>query len=82
MKGGDSPMSGTFTKNPDAYFVNLDLIAWTGPIQSSNYPGQLLNFVAQVERTWVSLGGMPAQRQDVRLLRPNRPRSGFLHAAV
>jgi FAD/FMN-containing dehydrogenase len=59
VKGGDSAMSGTFSENRDAYFVNLDLIAWTGAIPSSEYPAALLKFFAHVERKWVSMGGLP-----------------------
>lgn len=59
VKAGDSAMSGTFSKNPDAYFVNLDLIAWTGAIPGSQYPAALLKFFAHVERKWVSMGGLP-----------------------
>ena len=50
VKGGDSAMSGTFSKNRDAYFVNLDLIAWVEPTKSSEYPDKLLKFFAHVER--------------------------------
>ena len=59
VKGGDSALSGTFTKNPNAYFVNLDLIAWVEPTPSSLYPAALLQFFSTVERKWVSLGGLP-----------------------
>jgi FAD/FMN-containing dehydrogenase len=59
VKGGDSAMSGTFSKNGDAYFVNLDLIGFVEPSKSSEYPAELLKFFAHVERKWVSLGGLP-----------------------
>ena len=59
VKGGDSAMSGTFSKNTGAYFVNLDLIGFVEPIKSSEYPAALLKFFAHVERKWVSLGGLP-----------------------
>jgi hypothetical protein len=59
MKGGDSAMSGTFSKNTDTYFVNLDLIGFVEPTKSSEYPVELLKFFAHVERKWVSLGGLP-----------------------
>ncbi len=59
VKSGDSAMSGTFSKNRDAYFVNLDLIGFTEPAPSSQYPVELLKFFAHVERKWVSLGGLP-----------------------
>jgi FAD/FMN-containing dehydrogenase len=59
VKGGDSAMSGTFSKNSDAYFVNLDLIGFVKPTKSSEYPAELLKSFAHVERKWVSLGGLP-----------------------
>jgi FAD/FMN-containing dehydrogenase len=59
VKGGDSAMSGAFSKNGDAYFVNLDLISFVEPSKSSEYPAELLKFFAHVERKWVSLGGLP-----------------------
>ena len=59
MKAGDSAMSGTFSKNGDAYFVNLDLIGFVEATKSSEYPAELLKFFAHVERKWVSLGGLP-----------------------
>ena len=59
VKGGDSALSGAFTKNPGAYFVNLDLIAWVEPTPGSQYPAALLKFFSTVERKWVSLGGLP-----------------------
>jgi len=59
VKAGDSAMSGTFSKNSDAYFVNLDLIGFVKATQSSQYPAELLKFFAHVERKWVSLGGLP-----------------------
>jgi FAD/FMN-containing dehydrogenase len=59
VKGGDSALSGAFSKNPDAYFVNLDLIAWVESAPSSKYPAELLKFFSTIERKWVSLGGLP-----------------------
>jgi len=59
VKGGDSAMSGTFSKNGNVYFVNLDLIGFVEPTKSSEYPAELLKFFAHVEREWVRLGGLP-----------------------
>jgi hypothetical protein len=59
VNGGDSVMSGTVSKNGNAYFVNLDLIGFVEPTKSSEYPAELLKFFAHVERKWVSLGGLP-----------------------
>src|SRR5215510_11095502 len=52
-------MSGTFSKNRDAYFVNLDLIAWVEPTKSSEYPDKLLKFFAHFERERVRSSGLP-----------------------
>jgi FAD binding domain/D-arabinono-1,4-lactone oxidase len=59
VKGGDSAMSGAFTKNPNSHFVNLDLIGFVEQTPSSQYPAELLKFFAHVERKWVSMGGLP-----------------------
>lgn len=60
VKGGNSAMSGAFSTNPDAYFVNLDLIGWVEKDQpASQYPAELLKFFAHVERMWVAMGGLP-----------------------
>jgi hypothetical protein len=60
VKGGDSAMSGTFSKSPNASFVNLDLIGFVDEDERpSDYPPALLKFFAHVERKWVSLGGLP-----------------------
>jgi hypothetical protein len=59
VKAGDSAMSGAFSRNPEAYFVNLDLIGFVEPTKSSEYPAKLLKFFAHVERKWLSLGGLP-----------------------
>ena len=53
-------MSGAFSTNPDAWFINFDLIAFIEADQpSAQYPAELLKFFARVERTWVSMGGLP-----------------------
>ena len=59
VKSGDSAMSGAFSKNGNAWFVNLDLIGFVEATPSSQYPDALLKFFAQVERKWVALGGLP-----------------------
>ncbi|HUR80394.1 MAG TPA: FAD-binding protein [Thermoanaerobaculia bacterium] len=59
VKAGNSAMSGTYSTNPDAYFVNLDLIGFIEPTPSSQYPSQLLQLFADVERDWVAMGGFP-----------------------
>jgi len=59
VKAGDTVMSGTFSTNRDAYFVNLDLIGFTEPAKGSDYPAELLKFFAHVERKWVAMGGVP-----------------------
>jgi FAD/FMN-containing dehydrogenase len=59
IKAGNSAMSGTYSNNPDAYFVNLDLIGFIEPTPSAAYPVKLLQFFADVEREWVAMGGFP-----------------------
>ena len=61
VKGGDSAMSGTFTEDPEhIWFVNLDLIGFVEADQmESDYPAELLQFFADVERKWVEMGGFP-----------------------
>ena len=38
IKAGDSAMSGAYSENPDAIFVNLDLIGFIEPTPSADYP--------------------------------------------
>jgi hypothetical protein len=61
VKGGDSAMSGTFTEDPEhTWFVNLDLISFVEADQMEpDYPAELLQFFADVERKWVEMGGFP-----------------------
>lgn len=62
IKGGNTAMAGTYTSNADAYFVNLDLIAFVAVHEDNSgldYPTKLLNFFAEVESEWVALGGWP-----------------------
>jgi len=59
IRAGDSALSATYSTNPDALFVNLDLLAFV-PVESADrYPEAMLRFFADVEREWVALGGMP-----------------------
>ncbi|SHA02823.1 hypothetical protein BTHERMOSOX_725 [Bathymodiolus thermophilus thioautotrophic gill symbiont] len=59
VKGGDSVMSGTYTKNPNTWFVNLDVIGFIEPTTSTEYPSALIKFFAFVERKWIEMGGLP-----------------------
>jgi len=59
IKGGNSAMSGTYSQNPDAIFVNLDLIGFIDPVPSAEYNSKLLKFFSEVERDWVAMGGFP-----------------------
>lgn len=60
VKGGDSAMSGAYAGSPNTWFVNQDLIAFVKPnLQASQYPSELLQFFADVERQWVNMGGFP-----------------------
>ena len=58
IKGGDSVLAGTWSTNPDATFVNLDLIGFVAEEAASDYPLELLAFFADIERAWVALGGV------------------------
>ncbi len=59
VQGGSTAMAGTFSTTPNAVFVNLDIIAWVDVGTSSQYPAELLEFFAHVERQWVAMGGLP-----------------------
>lgn len=59
IRAGNSAMSGTYSDNPGATFVNLDLIGFIEPVRSADYPAALLQFFADVEREWVKMGGFP-----------------------
>jgi len=59
VKGGDSAMAGSYSTRADAYFVNVDLIGFIEPTPTAEYPEQLLQFFADVERDWVAMDGFP-----------------------
>ncbi|MDF1698048.1 MAG: D-arabinono-1,4-lactone oxidase [Saprospiraceae bacterium] len=60
VKGGNASLSGAYTEKEDSWFVNQDLIAFVKPdLMASQYPSQLLQFFADVERQWVAMGGFP-----------------------
>src|SRR5262249_9976681 len=59
VKAGASAMSGTYSTNRDAYFVNVDLIGFIEPTPTADYPEKMLQFFADVERDWVGMGGFP-----------------------
>ena len=59
VKAGNSAMGGTYSTNPNAYFVNLDLIGFIEATPTSAYPPALLQFFADVEREWVAMNGFP-----------------------
>ena len=59
IRGGDSAMAGTYASSPNSLFVNLDLIGFVETMPASDYPPQMLEFFAKIEREWVGLGGWP-----------------------
>ncbi len=61
VRGGDSALAGTYSTDPDAVFVNFDLIAFVPAESSTAYPPAMLRFFADIERAWVALGGFPHQ---------------------
>jgi hypothetical protein len=73
VKGGTSAMSGAYSTNPDAYFVNLDLIGFVPATPSADYPAQLLQFFADVERDWVAMGGFPHNGKMYGFYDPQQP---------
>lgn len=73
VKGGNSAMSSAYSTNPDAYFINLDLIGFVDPVPSGDYPAQLLQFFADVERQWVAMGGFPHNGKMYGFYDPTQP---------
>lgn len=59
VRGSDAAMAGTYTTDPDALFVNLDLIGFIEATTTDQYPAELLQLFADVEREWVAMGGFP-----------------------
>jgi hypothetical protein len=59
VQSGSTAMSGTYSTAP-VTFVNLDLIGFVYQgTPASEYPPQLLQLFAAVERQWVAMGGFP-----------------------
>jgi hypothetical protein len=80
IKAGNSAMSGTYSTNADAFFVNLDLIGFVDPVPSSEYPAQLLQFFADVERVWVGMGGFPHNGKMYGFYDPTMPAGTYTAA--
>ena len=80
VKAGDSAMSGTYSTNRDAYFVNLDLIGFIEPTPSADYPAKLLQFFADVERDWVAMGGFPHNGKMYGFYDPTKPAGTYTAA--
>ena len=80
IKAGDSAMSGAYSENPDAIFVNLDLIGFIDPTPSADYPKALLQFFADVERDWVAMGGMPHNGKMYGFYDPSAPAGSYTAA--
>ena len=60
IKGGESALSGTYTSDKNAYFANLDVIGFVEKTPVDQYPKQMLDFFAAIERSWYGeFGGMP-----------------------
>ena len=75
VKGGDTAMSGTFTRDPEnTWFINLDLIGFVpDDKQASEYSPVLLQFFADVEREWVKMDGFPHQGKMYGFYDPTAP---------
>jgi FAD/FMN-containing dehydrogenase len=60
VRGGSSAMSSAYTEKSSSTFVNLDLIGFVYASQmATQYPANLQQFFADVERQWVAMGGFP-----------------------
>jgi len=77
VRGGDTALAGTYTENPGATFVNLDLIGYVPAVAASEYPDKLLHFFADIERAWVALGGMPHTGKMFGFYDPSQPAETF-----
>lgn len=66
-------MASTYTKDPDTWFINLDLIGFIEPTIGADYPEALLKFFAFVERKWVEMGGLPHNGKMYGFYDPNDP---------
>ena len=75
IRGGNAAMAGTFTANPDSYFVNFDLIGLVDQTPSTAYNEKLLAFFAMVERKWVEMGGLPHNGKMYGFYDPHNPDS-------
>lgn len=75
VQSGNTAMAGTFSTKPNAVFVNLDLIGWVDLATTSppQYPDNLLQFFANVERQWVKLGGLPHNGKMYGFYDPTNP---------
>jgi FAD/FMN-containing dehydrogenase len=75
VKGGNSALSGTFADDfANTWFVNLDVIGFVEKdLKASDYPPELLQFFADVEREWVAMGGFPHQGKMYGFYDPTAP---------
>jgi FAD/FMN-containing dehydrogenase len=77
VRGGDTALAGTYTTNPNANFVNLDMIGYVPGVAGSEYPAALLQFFADVERAWVALGGFTHQGKMYGFYDPTEPPGSY-----
>jgi FAD/FMN-containing dehydrogenase len=77
VTGSDVAMAGTYTTNPNTIFVNLDLIGFIEATPTSQYPSQLLQFFADVERAWVAMGGFPHNGKMYGFYDPKGPAGNY-----
>ena len=77
VRGGDTALAGTYTTNPNATFVNLDMIGYVDAVPGSQYPAALLQFFADVERAWVALGGFTHQGKMYGFYDPTGPQGSY-----
>jgi len=80
VKGGDSAMSSAYATTAGSTFVNLDLIGFVPAVPSADYPAQLLQFFADVERQWVAMGGFPHNGKMYGFYDPTQPAGSYTAA--
>ncbi|MCF6807591.1 FAD-binding protein [Thiotrichales bacterium 19S9-12] len=59
VRGSDALLAGAYSDDPNQLFVSIEILASTKKGDATNYPQNLLDFFANIEREWVKLGGFP-----------------------
>lgn len=59
VKGGDTVLASSYSTISGSTFVNLDLLTFAPDTSSTEYPDNLKQFLADIEREWISMGARP-----------------------